>query len=69
LPSGHWTEALQAAIVEATAEVKKLTGSGKPFGQGADTTPKPEPVSEAEIQEGFDAIYRRHGLEIREVAQ
>ena len=57
-------EALQAAIAEATAEVKKLTGSGKPFGQGADTTPNPEPVSEAEIQEGFDAIYRRHGLQV-----
>jgi len=61
-------ETLQAAIAEATAEVKKLTGSGKPFGQGADTTPKPEPVSEAEIQEGFDDIYRRHGLSVQEVA-
>jgi hypothetical protein len=57
-------ETLQAAIAEATAEVKKLTGSGKPFGQGADTTPKPELVSEAEIQQGFDEIYRRHGLQV-----
>jgi len=62
-------ETLQAAIAEATAEVKKLTGSGKPFGQGTDTTPKPEPVSEAEVQKGFDDIYRRHGLQVMEVAQ
>lgn len=62
-------ETLKAAIAEATAEVKKLTGSGKPFGQGADSTPKPEPVSEADIQKGFDDIYRRHGLYVKEVAQ
>lgn len=62
-------EILKSAIAEAIAEVKKLTGSGKPFGQGADSTPRPEPVSEADVQKGFDDIYRRHGLKVREVAQ
>ena len=53
-------EELQTAIAEATEEVKKLTGSGRPFAQGSSTAPQKR-MSEEEVQKAFDEIDQRHG--------
>lgn len=64
LAAGEYTDegALQAAIAEAIAEVKKLTGSGQVFGQG-----ETEPVAEATFEEREQARTDRFNRRCREV--
>lgn len=58
------SDALKAAIEEAIAEVKKLTGSGQVFGQGGTHTAEPERMSNKEYKEGVDEILKRHGVQL-----
>ena len=51
-------DALQAAITEAIAEVKALTGSGQPFGQG-NTRPVDRAATLAERDAAKDAVNRK----------
>ena len=61
--------ALKKAIAETTEEVKKLTGSGQPFGQGGGQSPGETVISEADVQARMDEIDRRHGLYVPEKEQ
>jgi len=55
-------EALQEAIKGAVAEVKKLTGSGQPFGQGGTQPVEDAPLSEADKVKRFNDIMAEVGM-------
>jgi hypothetical protein len=65
LGKGEYADAdvLKAAIAEAVAEVKELTGSGQPFGQGntEPTQPSEEDMEEA-AKASFNKVMREVGL-------
>jgi hypothetical protein len=54
-------DVLQAAITAEVAYVKKLTGSGRPFAQGASQVTQPEPRTEEEKVAEFNEIMRSIG--------
>ena len=56
-------ELLQEAIKAEVAYVKELTGSGKPFAQGALAPPENKPRTEEEKIERFNRTMREVGLE------
>lgn len=55
-------EVLQEAIKGAVAEVKKLTGSGQPFGQGGTQPVEDAPLSEADKVKRFNDIMAEVGM-------
>ena len=61
------TEEEVSGVLDSTqAEVtyvKELTGSGKPFAQGASQPPENKPRSDEERLEGFNKVMREVGLE------
>jgi DNA-directed RNA polymerase subunit RPC12/RpoP len=59
-------DALKAAIEEAVAGVKNLTGSGQVFGQGGTHTAEPKRMTDKEYKEGVDEILKRHGVQLME---
>lgn len=61
------TEALKTAIEQERAYIKELTGSGRPFAQGESSATDEEIMSEAEYDEAYADIRRRHGLYVQEV--
>jgi hypothetical protein len=56
------TEALSGAIVAETAYVKALTGSGRPFAQGASAPAKKAHMTPDEDAARYAEIAKRHGL-------
>jgi hypothetical protein len=60
---------VETAITAEVAYLKTITGSGKPFGQGRGKPPDETRISEADVQKGFDAIDRQHGLYVAEGAE
>ena len=59
-------EALRAVVDTERAYIKELTGSGKPFAQG-ESASTDATMTEAEYNEAYDDIRRRHGLHVQEV--
>jgi hypothetical protein len=57
------TEAtLQEAVTKEIAYVKKITGSGQPFGMGDTKAPQAEKLSETEIEARKQGVYKKYGL-------
>ena len=59
-------EALKTVVETERAYIKELTGSGKPFAQG-ESASTDATMTEAEYDEAYDDIRRRHGLHVQEV--
>lgn len=53
---------LQEAVTKEIAYVKKITGSGQPFGLGDTKAPQAEKLSEADIESRKQGVMKRYGL-------
>lgn len=53
---------LKEAITKEIAYVKKITKSGQPFGLGDTQAPQAERLSEAQVEERKDGVFKKYGL-------